>query len=525
MRTLHNIGPHVSAHNGWAPVGWQVDDDGDTLIDEDPPQSIYDPFTDELDPGEFGLLEQYNTWDPTTPAQGGPCAPEVMPGYTADQQCWGCHGDDVPPWQDEDLDWPSIDNDVEGIQPIAGSCGVYVTLRGNNFGSEHIVGRGVWLDLIGDGLWTPVDMPIHAWTDTLIEFEIPCWQLAKGNYRVYVYTEVGTSNFRVFTVNDHPTVLSVTPESGPCGTVITLSGDGGFQPTPPIPQHSVNGSGKLLDVILGDGYHGRHLVVDVVSSGYEYTATWFVSITDTSLQFILYNFFEDLVDECGPSQQIDNDMDGSLDEDPINGIDDDSDTLVDEDPPDYIRNFVQDPAPTGPCPDACDEEPLIRRCDCVALGTFQIYVKAVYFGDDDSSGDLTCGDTIFQVEKSDPVQFELTNTPVLYKLNPRRTERYFVEDCVPDPDIWHLNQVKIYGMNFGPQQDGGKVCIGQRSHWYAGNCVRELLVRMWSNTLLKVRPQLPSYYQDVTRCVWVEKDGVKSNYKLIKILNDSTLCP
>ncbi len=224
-------------------------------------------------------------------------------------------------------------------------------------------------------------------------------------------------------------------------------------------------------------------------SGRTYTALQYRNFSDVRSKVGFFNFFEDGID-------------------PNTGE----------------RNFVQDDG-SGSCP----EEPTIRMCGDLELGLYEVYVRTIYFCDEDGSGDLSCGDTHLVLGNYVHKYFELTNDPIIYKLNPRRTERYFVEDCSPPglgpEDKWHLNQVKIYGYNFGPQRDGGKVCIGRRAHYYASNCVRELLVRTWSNTLIRVRPQLPSYYQGVTRCVWVEKGGVKSNYKLIKILNDSTLCP
>jgi hypothetical protein len=39
-----------------------------------------------------------------------------------------------------------------------------------------------------------------------------------------------------------------------------------------------------------------------------------------------------------------------------------------------------------------------------------MYLQAVYFGDEDGSGDLSCGDIIFQVVASAPAYFELKSS-------------------------------------------------------------------------------------------------------------------
>lgn len=174
VRSLHQIVPHMSGGNGWEPIGFHVPLGNDDCTDESP--------------------NVYRTWNPT-----GPYAPEATPGFTADHHCSGCHDPSVPP-----LDWgswkPAIGISIAGIQPTAGSCGTIVTLRGECFGEDHTSGRTVQMRLKRCSAWPWVDVRIHAWTDTLIEFELPCWTFPEGNYWVRVKTSSGYSNERVFSL-------------------------------------------------------------------------------------------------------------------------------------------------------------------------------------------------------------------------------------------------------------------------------------------------------------------------------------
>ncbi len=178
--SLHRIGPHVQDTNSWEAVGFHVaGHPGENSCDD------YDPIV-------------YRTWDPTTPY-----TPQTYPGFTADEQCIGCHGEyptEPPPSAPCK---PAIATNSEGIQPNGGSCGLIVTLRGECFGQEHrcTTGSSVQLKKKPDGdTW--IDMPIHSWTDSMIEFEIPCWTFAEGNYWVRVKTPGGTSNVKVFSKED-----------------------------------------------------------------------------------------------------------------------------------------------------------------------------------------------------------------------------------------------------------------------------------------------------------------------------------
>jgi hypothetical protein len=391
-----------------------------------------------------------------------------------------------------------------------GSCGALVKLRGTNFGGEHIAGREVQIRLVGDtGPWQT--LPIHAWTDAYIEVEIPCWQFAPGNYKIRVHTEAGNTTQRFFRIHDTPTVHAVNdnagdPDSGPCGSWLQITGSGGFNTTR-------NSMGS-------DNYHGLTHIVDIVASSGEYTATVYRNWSDTSIEARIWNLFRDGGAGNPPYGQPD-----ECSIDPITGQNRNE------------RNFVQDPAgkedfcDTGIGDQGCEAEPTILRCDCLSTGIYNVYVKAIYYGDDDASSGLSCGDTIFEVEKSDPVTYELTNEPVINKLNPKQ-----IVNVVAAP----YPLVKIYGGNFNPTQTDGTVRASSKANCMKRQCsittttaclinadcpsgetcepvlgLGTVLsnVRYWSDTLIKVRVNAPSPWTGTTKWVWVEKGGFKSNCK------------
>ena len=493
MRTLHTIEPHVAQHPGWFPVGFHANDnDLDGLIDEDIIDTLDNDGDGYVDEDPVGTLGPdpfvYATW-----AVQCPGSPEQTPGYTADMQCWGCHADSVPPYSGDIGCEPFIDLGPEGLIPIAGSCGLQVTIRGGCFGEEQTVGRSVELK-IAPGVW--IQMPVHAWTDNVIEWEVPCWTLAAGNYKVRVATEEGNSNALNFTVKDHPTLTGISPASGGCGTTVTLTGSGGFSPsrkTPPSVADPTN------------SYYGIYHTVDFVSSQGTYTVNndMFGAWSDTSVDVTLSKVFEDQVDTCG-------------------------------DPTDK-RNFVRDTGatvPSGACSGhVCPEEPKIDDCECLGLGVYQVYMKAIYYGDEDGDDTLSCGDIIFQVEKSDPVQFELVQAPFINKVKPNPSERFFYEDCGGGCVLLHKNIVKIIGYNFGPTQGAGdEVRLGSMSQ-YDDNCTgvnpdagKPLPVKMWSATKIKVKLKGKPEWDGKTKYLWVKKAGVCSAPMPVGILDPISLC-
>jgi hypothetical protein len=433
--TLHAVYPHVHDTNGWEAVGLHV-------------------------PGvPDNLPSVYRTWQPT-----GPYTPEESPGFTADQMCFGCHGDNIPepPAADDCTgNLPVIDNTSEGIQPSQGPPLTRVTIRGQNFGEEENSLRKVQMKLRDDPGSTWVNLPVLAWTDNLIEFQIaPLWDFQEaGNYSVRVKTECGNSNKRIFSLHDWISVDKICVidalgcrQDGPCGTWLRVEGFG---------------FGDKRFQMKPDGYNGVHRIVDFVSSQGTFTATTHRNWSNTSFEVWFQNFFEDGID-------------------PVSGE----------------RNFVQDDG-SG----SCLREPTLKKCTNLAVGPLSLYAIAIYYGDDDASGDLSCGDTIFQVVTSDPQYFELTAEPQVNKLYPTKIERG--------------NVLKILGLNFGPQQMDGEVRVGLKTDAQDPTLGKGKLldtIRSWSNTRIKVNVKLPPKWEGKTRYVWVEKAGTKSNYKALEIL-------
>jgi len=414
--SLHRIGPHVQNTNGWKAVGFHTE--GAT----DP-----DDYTD-FDPTGYGT-------------------------FIADQQCSGCHVDLVdvvlpPPITPPGP--PAIDTEVEGIQPNHACCGTVVTLRGTNFGEQKGTGYKVQLEDISG--W--IDMPVHAWTDNLIEFEIPCWTLlGPGNFNVQVVTPVGTSNHRVFTLEDCiPPYMISNPDQGPANTVIKVSSD----------NNSVGGFGSHRSEIYDDDSHGVCRIVDFVSSQGTYTAVDYLNWSNTSFEVKFYNFFKDSGD-----------------------------------PETGHRNYVQDPG-----------EPSIVKASGLAVGKWAMYLKYIYFYDADHTHALSAGDTIFQVVASAPLYFELTNkAPIVYQLTPTRI------NTGNTVQIYGLNFGQSQGngeVRIGSKEEAASSEIGE------GMLLEN--IRSWSSTLIKVKmDDLPPEWVTGYKYIWVEKGG-KSEYMKIKIL-------
>jgi len=170
---------------------------------------------------------------------------------------------------------------------------------------------------------------------------------------VRVKTETGKSNKVHFMIEGLAQPVSTAPESGPCGTWISVSGVG---------------FGDAQSEMFDDGYQGVHHVVDVVDyQGATYTARGVGDWTDTSVTVRFNSFYQDT-----------------------------------QDPETGQRNYVQDTGSLG------YSEPTIRKCGDLNAGQWSVHVTTVYFQDEDQSGGLSPGDTILQVLWSDPVGFTLT---------------------------------------------------------------------------------------------------------------------
>lgn len=244
VASLHRIAPHVEGTSGWMATGFHVD--GDSHLEVDP--------------------EVYRTSDPT-----GPYQPEIVPGFSANEMCMGCHGDAIIGIAPPPTGVPVIDS----IGPAHGVCGAVVTLSGANFGPEHAQDHYVQFETSPDH-W--IDLPIYSWTSTQIEFQVPCWEIGPGNYQVRVLAPHGVSNQLNFTV-ESITFISLSPEDGACETLIELAGIG-----------FGNDREEMFDY-----YYGVYHVVEFVASQGAFTASNYQAWTNTSLQVKFSTFFEDHV--------------------------------------------------------------------------------------------------------------------------------------------------------------------------------------------------------------------------------------
>ena len=324
IRSLHIIEPHVGpggtgdppAVNGWEAVGFHV------------PETNTDP-TD--------------------------VAPDVYRNFTANEQCFGCHGSNLPEYLPE---IPPAGPEITNMSPNIGACNGYYTLTGNNFGADQTIDRWVEMKSTLGGTWEK--LPILSWTSTQIEFQVPCWIYAEGNYGVRVHTELGNSNYEVLKLKSQASLTSVSPETGACREVLTITGD----------DFDNFGAGSRDTGTNAEGYGEIKVVVFSASAG-QYTATVYANWTDTQFLVRFGDLFEDL--------------DG-----------------------DYFRD---------------SNEPLLKQCEDTALGQYSVYVKTIYYEDGDASGNYTDGDIIHQMATSDPEYFTLEDGLALYALFPDSIER------------------------------------------------------------------------------------------------------
>ncbi len=383
--------------------------------------------------------------------------------FEANEQCFGCHGDLVPPYVGDPVTAPTLD----AVVPAAACPTGLIELRGSGFGDIRTDGEdGVWLKKVPGGTWVELGTPpnggpdaYYSWSDDLVIIEIPAWTFAPGNYRVKVRagdaTATTDSAYLVITIYDciSPQEIEVNNDgnttdfnAGPCTATIELknpTGDGTF------------GFGFPQDN-PGKGIYG---VVQVSASQGDYIVKNYLTWNQSLVKFKFKTFFEDL--------------DG---------------------------DFLQD-----------TNEPDILNCSDLALGTYSVYIKYVFYLDDDTSTSYTDGDTMTQVETSNPVTFELTNQPYINQLNPKQVSKF--------------RRLRVIGINFGPTQTTGQVHVGTGNHYnlMLGDPATpkgkiQDKVKLWSNTKVVVNLRVRNSWKGTKKQVWVVKDGMVSNKRRLTIL-------
>jgi hypothetical protein len=152
-------------------------------------------------------------------------------------------------------------------------------------------------------------------------------------------------------------------------------------------------------------------------------------------------------------------------------------------------------------------EPDILNCEGIPQDTHSVYIKYIFYLDDDVSGGYTDGDTVTRVETSNPVNFELTNEPAITQLKPNQRAKG--------------SRIRILGVNFGDNQAASEIRIGTRKQYNTGPFTKGLVmnrVRVWTDNKIIVRVKARDAWQGTTKYIWVVKDGMVSNYKKVEIL-------
>jgi hypothetical protein len=150
-------------------------------------------------------------------------------------------------------------------------------------------------------------------------------------------------------------------------------------------------------------------------------------------------------------------------------------------------------------------EPEVLSCDSLNVGTYSVYFKYLFYEDVGTTvGAYDVGDTLYQVETSNPIGYELTNEPGITGANPKA--------LLVAGDV-----IKIIGINFGPTQNGNAfVYTGSLNQYNLDTGKLQDKVKAWSSTRVKIKVKAPAGYVGKKKFVWVVKDGMKSNAYKIK---------
>jgi hypothetical protein len=374
--------------------------------------------------------------------------------FEANEQCFGCHGDNVPPYEGDSLTVPVL----TAVSPAAACPTGLIELSGSGFGDIRTPGEDyVQLKLTTSANWAEPILPTYySWSDDLIVFEIPAWDFVPpGNYHIRVRNESGTSARKTITIYD-----CISPQEILVNNSLHSSGDPYFNAG--VCTNTItlkNGTGGGLFGPKDQVSKGIYRVVQFSASQGDYIVLNELSPPAGQIKFKFKTFFEDL--------------DG---------------------------DFLQD-----------GNEPTIINCSDMALGTYSVYIKYIFYLDDDTSSSYTDGDTMTQVETSNPVTFELENTPYINQLNPKQVSKF--------------RRLRVIGQNFGVTQTTGNVYVGTANHYnlmlgapLVDKGKIQEKVKLWSNTKVVVNFRVRNSWKGTKKNVWVVKDGMVSNKRKVVIL-------
>jgi hypothetical protein len=189
---------------------------------------------------------------------------------TDNQKCTGCHDGFVL------SDLPSLPADIpliDRLEPDFGPPGIIVNIiptSGQCWNEDPVHGQcSFGQKMYGDavkmaqkdpatGEWNKIDVPIHSWSEHLIQIEVPSWMFQPGKTRIRIHKEgLGTSPFKKFIVRKHPVIYSLSPSVGDLDQVLDIGGEG----------FSVK-----KEKIYQNGY-GYSTYVELTASNYKYRVT------------------------------------------------------------------------------------------------------------------------------------------------------------------------------------------------------------------------------------------------------------
>jgi hypothetical protein len=167
-------------------------------------------------------------------------------------------------------------------------------------------------------------------------------------------------------------------------------------------------------------------------------------------------------------------------------------------------NYLQDPS-EGTVPHACQWP-----------GTWMVYIKYIYYLDDDVSGNYTVGDTIVSTDQSDygpQIEVDFGAPPHINSATPKEIPRN--------------SKLTLNGYCFGVE-GSHEVRMGVKSKWEDPTLGQGRLlddIATWDNYKIKVWLDVPQRWENKYRRVWVERPdpenpgmAIKSNNKKVKIL-------
>ncbi len=316
------IFPHVSATDAWEAAGFHVAGD----------------------PGEFSAADV----DPAT-----------LRTFAAQEMCDGCHGDYIPQAPATPVNLPVIS--AGGIDPTAVQCYQSVTVNGSDFGPVHVSGSS-YVQMSEGVNW--FNMPIDSWTDSQIQFTIPCQTITTvGVHNIRVITVAGNSNTATINIVADPAMSSLTPATGDHGQWLTITGTG-FGSSQTSMYDDVYGIHTQVE--LADTMHGTGGMIVLL----EYQ-NW----TSGSIEARFNNYY------------IDSGLSGD------------------------DRDFTQDPL----------LELTMLEGEQLFDGTFNVFVKSYVFMDNDLDDTLSPGDTVIKelsTQAAEGLQFERVSTPSLWSAMP-----------------------------------------------------------------------------------------------------------